>query len=153
MKQILDVCCGSKMFYFDKTNSNIIFMDKRKEKDILCDGRVLEVNPDIIGDFKKIPFSGNSFSLVIFDPPHLKWAGQNSWLRKKYGQLPKEWKDELKIGFDECYRVLKPQGTLIFKWSEAQIKLTEVLSCFSKKPLLGAKTTKNSHFLVFYKEN
>lgn len=53
-------------------------------------------------------------------------------------------------GFDECMRVLKPNGTLIFKWNEEQIKLSEVLKCFSQKPLLGNKRSK-THWLVFMK--
>lgn len=55
-------------------------------------------------------------------------------------------------GFKECMRVLKTNGTLIFKWSEAQIKLNEILSCFNKKPLLCQKTSKTSHFCVFFKD-
>ncbi len=151
-KTILDVCCGSRMFYFDKENKNEIYMDKRKLEDVLCDGRVLKIEPDVIGDFKNIPFNDNLFSLVIFDPPHLRWAGRESWLRKKYGQLPEDWENELSKGFSECWRVLKPNGTLIFKWSEPQIKLSSILKLFDKHPLLGTKTTKNSWFLVFYKD-
>jgi len=149
-KTILDVCCGSKMFYFDKENPKVVYMDKRKENHILCDGRALEINPDIVADFKNIPFEDNSFYMVVFDPPHLRWAGQNSWLRKKYGQLPKNWQDELKQGFDECMRVLKPNGTLIFKWNEAQVKLSEVLKCFSSRPLLGSRKDR-TYWLVFMK--
>ena len=29
-KPILDVCCGSRMFYFDKNNPNVCFMDSEK---------------------------------------------------------------------------------------------------------------------------
>lgn len=32
--KILDACCGSKMFYFDKTNPNVTFMDIRRYSDI-----------------------------------------------------------------------------------------------------------------------
>ena len=71
MKPILDVCCGSKMFYFDKNNPNVVFMDCRELEDTLCDGRKLEIKPDIIGDFRNIPFPDNTFHLVVFDPPHL----------------------------------------------------------------------------------
>lgn len=60
-KKILDVCCGSRMFYFDKNNDNVVYMDKRKLSDTLCDGRALEINPDIVADFKNIPFEDNSF--------------------------------------------------------------------------------------------
>ena len=45
---ILDVCCGSKMFYFDKNNPRVTFMDCRELEDVLCDGRKLEIKPDII---------------------------------------------------------------------------------------------------------
>lgn len=82
-KPILDVCCGSRMFWFDKNNPETVFMDKRNFTDILCDGRTLEVKPDIVADFKNIPFKDNSFYLVVFDPPHLIRAGEKSWLRKK----------------------------------------------------------------------
>ncbi len=150
MKPILDVCCGSKMFYFDKNNSNVCFMDKRELTDTLCDGRVLEIKPDIVADFKNIPFEDNSFYMVVFDPPHLKCVGKNSWLGKKYGRLPENWQEELKQGFAECMRVLKPNGTLIFKWNEEQIKLAEVLKCFSISPIFGNKRAK-THFLVFMK--
>lgn len=149
--KILDACCGSKMFWFDKNHPETVFMDKRELTDVLCDGRTLEVKPDIVADFKNIPFEDNSFYLVVLDPPHLVKAGEKSWLRKKYGILPDDWQNELKQGFDECMRVLKPNGTLVFKWNEEQIKLSEVLKCFSQKPLFGHKRAK-THFLVFMKE-
>ena len=76
-KKILDVCCGSRMFWFDKENENTIYMDKRQLED---DGRKLLINPDVIGDFRNIPYEDNSFKLVIFDPPHLIKVGESSWV-------------------------------------------------------------------------
>ncbi|BDB63957.1 hypothetical protein T36_0404 [Helicobacter cinaedi] len=70
---------------------------------------------------------------------------------QKYGKLDKSFKDDLAKGFSECMRVLKSNGTLIFKWSEAQIKLSQVLECFDTKPLLAQKSSRTSHFCVFYK--
>lgn len=131
--KILDACCGSKMFYFDKTNPNVTFMDIRRYSDILCDGRKLEVNPDVIGDFRNMQFSNDEFDLVVSDP--LDFAS---------------WQDDLSRGFNECMRVLKPCGTLIFKWNEEQVKLSEVLKCFNQKPLFGNKRSK-THWLVFVK--
>ncbi|HGZ2460509.1 TPA: SAM-dependent methyltransferase, partial [Enterococcus faecalis] len=29
MKRILDACCGSRMFWFDKQNEQVLFMDNR----------------------------------------------------------------------------------------------------------------------------
>ena len=152
MKKILDACCGSKMFWFDKENKDTIFMDNRYYEDTLCDGRILKINPDIIADFRHMPFENESFYLVVFDPPHLLKAGENSWLAKKYGKLKLDtWKDDIRQGFNECMRVLKQNGTLIFKWNEEQIKLNEVLTTIDFKPLFGNKRSK-TYWLVFMKE-
>ena len=108
VKKILDACCGSRMFWFDREHENVLFMDNRELEDILCDGRKLEIKPDIIGDFRKMDFPDESFQLVMFDPPHLLRAGEKSWIGKKYGKLnPETWKEDIKKGFSECFRVLK----------------------------------------------
>ena len=149
MKFILDACCGGRMFYFDKNDDRVNFCDIREEKYTLCDGRSFEVAPDTVADFRNFPFEDESFYLVVFDPPHLVRLGRNSWMAKKYGKLDESWRGDLAKGFDECMRVLKPGGTLIFKWNENQIKLAEVLKCFSIAPLLGQRTTAQTHWLVF----
>jgi ubiquinone/menaquinone biosynthesis C-methylase UbiE len=136
-KLILDACCGSKMFWFDKENPDVLFQDIRHEDHILCDGRSLEVKPDIIADFTSMPYPDNSFYHVVFDPPHMNKLGRKSWMAKKYGVLLPTWEHDLKEGFNECMRVLKPNGTLVFKWNESQIKLREVLDLFPIKPLYG----------------
>lgn len=150
MKPILDACCGSRMFWFDKENEDVLFMDKRKFSDKLSDGRILEVNPDIQADFRNMPFEDNSFYLVVFDPPHLSKVGENSWLAKKYGRLDDLWPHDIRQGFNECMRVLKPNGTLIFKWNEDQIPLSEVLQAIDHKPLFGNRRAK-THWLAFMK--
>lgn len=150
MKRILDATCGSRMIWFDKQNPDVLYMDNRKLTDILCDGRVLNINPDVIADFRNMPFPDNTFYLVVFDPPHLLKAGKNSWLAKKYGVLSQNWKQDIAQGFNECMRVLKPNGTLIFKWNEEQVKLSEVLKAIGQKPLFGNRRSK-THWLVFMK--
>lgn len=155
MKPILDMCCGSRMFYFDKENPNVLFCDIRRERHILCDGRELDINPDVIADFRNLPFPDKSFEMVIFDPPHLVRAGENGWQRKKYGALDKEsWRDDLSKGFGEAMRVLKPNGILIFKWNETQIKTSEVLALTDYKPAFGHPSGKrsNTHRVTFMKE-
>lgn len=47
-----------------------------------------------MADFKSIPFDDKTFYLVIFDPPHLKHAGETSYLKAKYGTLGPNWKDD-----------------------------------------------------------
>lgn len=152
MEKILDACCGSRMFWFDKENKDTIFMDNRQIDTKLCDGRRLVIKPDIVADFKDMPFEDNTFYLVVFDPPHLRQAGKNSWLAKKYGTLDKQtWPQDIRQGFNECMRVLKPNGTLIFKWNEEQIKLKDILKVIEYKPLFGNKRAK-THWLVFTKQ-
>lgn len=154
MKKVLDPCCGSRMFWFDKHDSRAIFGDIRDENHILCDGRALNINPDVKMDFRNIPYPQETFSLVVFDPPHLKNLGENSWMAKKYGVLNTTWKDDIRTGFSECFRVLKPDGVLIFKWNEDQIKVSEILKLTDEKPLFGHKSGKQSktHWITFMKE-
>lgn len=144
MKKILDACCGSRMFWFDKNNTDVLFQDIREVETQLCDGRKLLVKPDVIADFTNMPYENDTFYHVVFDPPHLNKLGKNSWMAQKYGVLLPSWETDLKAGFNECMRVLKPNGTLVFKWNESQIKLSEVLSLFDKKPLYGHTTGRQS---------
>src|SRR4051812_35499881 len=93
-RDVLDACCGSRMFWFDKNNLLAMFMDKRAEGHVLCDGRALNINPDVVADFTNMPFADESFYLVVFDPPHMTSLGQNSWMAKKYGRLIGGWESE-----------------------------------------------------------
>lgn len=136
-KTILDPCCGSKMMWFDKDNPNVVYADMRTESHVLCDGRALEIRPDVEIDFTDMPFEDDSFNLVVFDPPHLKQLGKNSWMAKKYGVLFPTWETDIKAGFDECMRVLKPHGVLIFKWNESQITTNQIIELIRYKPLFG----------------
>lgn len=153
-KLILDACCGSKMFWFDKNNPDALFADIRTETHTLCDGRQLDVKPDVEHDFRNMPYADNSFKMVVFDPPHLNKLGKDSWMAKKYGVLLPTWELDIKAGFDECMRVLQPYGTLIFKWNENQIKIAQVLSLIDYKPIVGHKTGKSgsTHWMVFLKK-
>ena len=69
---VLDPCCGSRKFYFDKTAPYVLYGDVRDESYVQCDGRILEVHPDVQMDVTNLPFEDESFALVVFDPPHLK---------------------------------------------------------------------------------
>ncbi len=87
-KKILDACCGSKMFWFDKNNPSTIYFDNREvDRHEFYPGQYIEIKPEIVGDFTDLPFESNSFSLVVFDPPHLMKIGTNSWTYLKYGRL------------------------------------------------------------------
>lgn len=169
---ILDACCGGKMFYFDKHDSRVLFQDIRSVSTTLCDVRKFEVKPDVQADFADMPYADNTFSLVVFDPPHLvrnrgkqsKFADMygclsektapTGWQHIKYGELYSDWRDQLAKGFSECFRVLKPGGFLIFKWNETDIKVTEILKLTPEKPIFGHISGKrsNTHWICFMKQ-
>ncbi len=151
---VLDPCCGSRMFWFDRADERAIYGDIRSEEHTLCDGRHLEVRPDQGMDFRALPFPDGRFKLVVFDPPHLRKAGEQSWMRAKYGCLnPSTWREDLRAGFAECFRVLESSGVLIFKWNETQIKVSEILALTDEKPLFGHPSGKRAatHWICFMK--
>lgn len=156
---VLDACCGSRMFWFDREDKRAIFVDKRRETHVLPDksssggSRTLTINPDLQADFTALPFSDDLFSLVVFDPPHLVRNGKKGWLAKKYGKLEGDWKEELRQGFKECFRVLKSEGTLIFKWNEHEVPVSQILALTPHEPLFGNRCgrTSKSHWIVFMK--
>ncbi|MDO7525734.1 class I SAM-dependent methyltransferase [Acinetobacter baumannii] len=152
-KPILDPCSGSRMFWFNRQNPHVVYGDIRQEKHILCDGRSLIIEPDIVMDFREMPFKDGQFNLVVFDPPHLIKAGEKSWLALKYGKLNQDWREDIKKGFQECFRVLAKGGVLIFKWNETQIKTNEILALTKHAPLFGHSSGKrsNTHWFGFMK--
>lgn len=150
-KKILDVTCGSRTIWFDKNHPAAIYCDTRDEeytgvwKSTNQDSeRTCIVHPDVVCDFTALPFQDNSFSLVVFDPPHLLRVGENAWMRKKYGKLGENWREMLHDGFHECMRVLKPDGVLIFKWAETQIPAADVWAAIGERPLFGHHSGKKS---------
>lgn len=158
-KPVLDACCGSRMFWFDREDDRTVFVDKRRESHTLndkssCGGtRELIIDPDLQADFTALPFLDESFALVVFDPPHFERNGANGWIGLKYGTLKGNWREELRKGFAECFRVLRPDGTLIFKWCEDEIPVSQILSLTPEKPLFGHKSGKQqkTHWIAFLK--
>ena len=157
-KLILDATCGSRSIWFQKDEPHTLYVDQREfntekrfgSKDSL---RKYICKPDVISSFTALPFPDNSFYHVVFDPPHLVRAGDDAWLTLKYGKLPQDWQSVIKQGFSECMRVLKPNGTLIFKWSDVQVTTREVIDAIGMEPLYGHRSGKkmNTHWMAFMK--
>lgn len=170
-KIVLDVACGGRMFYFDKTDQRVLFCDNRTVDTELCDGRKFTVKPDVECDFTSLPFEDESFRLVVYDPPHLlrntgkskmddmygslsERATPTGYQQIKYGALYTDWRDMLRRGFAECFRVLEPHGVLIFKWNETDIPVKEILKLSPVSPLFGNRSGKASktHWICFMKD-
>lgn len=112
-KIILDACCGGRMFWWNKNNPNVLFLDKRKKpKGFMRTRPSFEINPDIVGDFRNLPFKDKSFKMVVFDPPHtIRNKEEGGIIAERYGRLMlSTWEKDLALGFSECWRVLKSGG-------------------------------------------
>ena len=149
-KKILDACCGGRMMWFDKQHPSTLYVDIRVEEPGVCKERPhFSVQPDMLADFRKLPFPDKSFKLIVWDPPHItRKDGQKNLtgiLVKKYGALHAEtWQDDLKRGFNELWRVLDDDGVLIFKFHDGSVSFEKVLSLFHTQPLFGTVTHKTA---------
>lgn len=159
---VLDPASGGRMMYFDRTDRRVLFGDRRHETLTVTDRshgnasgtRTIHVHPDMLMDFRALPFPDKAFKIVVFDPPHLVRAGARSWLAAKYGKLGEDWRTDLRAGFSECWRVLDVYGTLVFKWAEVQVPLRDVLALAPQSPLFGNTSGRKNgtHWLCFFKE-
>jgi len=98
----------------------------------------------VVGDFREMPFDDEAFHIVREKQPP---EGINGL---KYGALhPETEQDDLRRGFAECWRVLAPGGSLIFKWA-GDIK--RVKPHFPVTPIVGTRVPRGqTWWLVFYK--
>lgn len=148
------------MFWFNRQNPQVVFADIRSGSFVLNDkstkggNRELHIKPDVVADFTALPFADNSFKLVVFDPPHFRRNGEKGWVALKYGTLKGDWQTMLRKGFEECFRVLKRDGILIFKWNECDVPVSKILALTVRQPLFGNRCGKSAktHWIVFMKE-
>ena len=142
--RVLDACCGGRMMWFQKDREDVVYMDLYpREKGCIEQQKNFSCDPDVLADFRDMPFGDEEFQMVVFDPPHITDVSLFSVMGKKYGTISSEtYETDLSKGFDECWRVLKRGGTLVFKWNEARVKVSDVLKCFRHQPLFGHTTGK-----------
>lgn len=159
-KLVLDATCGGRMMWYQKSNPHTLYVDERRFSEKMSNGQNFKVEPDQIVDYRNMPFDDESFHLVVFDPPHFFSQKPTGWLAKKYGILDKEnWKTDLQLGFSECWRVLKNNGTLVVKWSvekgskSRSIPIQDVIKVFGRQPLFGTRpgSHNNTYWLIFMK--
>lgn len=154
----IDLCCGPRSYYFDRHDPNTIYGDIRQQTITVTDQshgkiggtRQVTIAPNLLHDFRALPFADETFTLALFDPPHFTRAGEASYMAAKYGLLQGDWRTMLAQGFCEAFRVLKPNGVLNFKWNDTHVPLSDILPLAGRKPLLGQKRQK-THWLLFVK--
>lgn len=154
-KFILDVCCGNREFWFDKKHNNVIYCDNRiEEKGFREDRPNKEIRPNVLSDFRSLPFKDETFDLIVMDPPHIIATGPLFRMTKSYGWLEQdEWWSDIRNGVNECWRVLKKMGVFIFKWNEASIGKREILNAIGRPPLFGHPVLSKipTHWFTFMK--
>ena len=64
-KLILDACCGSRMFWFDKHNPLALFVDKRSEIVTAKDRAILKRQVGKIGYYIRFYFYSSDFISVL----------------------------------------------------------------------------------------
>jgi SAM-dependent methyltransferase len=154
-KFILDVCCGCRQFWFDKKQANTVYMDIRREEKGFQDVRPnKEIQPDIVADFRRLPFPDERFKLVVMDPPHIISEGPLFRMTKEYGWLEQDtWTEDIRKGVEECWRVLEWNGVFVFKWNEASVDRATVLQVIKWEPLFGHPVLSKigTHWFTFMK--
>jgi SAM-dependent methyltransferase len=140
-KLILDATAGNRMMWFNKNHPNALYIDERAE-----------VNPDLVADNRHLPqFADESFSLIVFDPPHFidsrrGEAFKTMALKDSFGALHAEtWPSDITKTAKELWRILKPNGVLVFKWGDHDINYKRVIKLFPVEPLFGQITNKNKY--------
>ncbi len=153
--EILDACCGGRMWWWDKAHLLAVYVDKRtRPQGTIVQKPLWKIEPDVLADFRALPFSDGSFQLVLFDPPHQVRSCAGTGINaEQYGAWDDrgERDETLRLGLAECWRVLAPGGTLIFKWAG---RVADVQAAFPAEPVVGTRPRGRRDgpaWVVFYK--
>lgn len=152
--KILDATCGPKGMWYQKKHPYVTFMDERNG----MYGNY-KIQPDVVSEWKDMPFADNTFDMVVFDPPHIIQNSDNGNMVQEYGRLsPATWSSVLQNGIEQCFRVLKQDGFFVLKWAKADkfahsIPIEQILKLVPYPPLFGTRTGKKdtNHWIVFIK--
>lgn len=113
--KIVDVTCNRRRMWKGLNTEGVVFCDVDEK-----------VNPDVVCDFRKLPFLDSEVSVLVFDPPHLpSAAGTDKSLKHfvdNYG-LKNTLKGDNINGFfkpflEEANRVLVQDGLIFCKLAD-----------------------------------
>ena len=165
-EQILDATCGGRSIWLpgNKDREDTLYIDNREESPGFAEEgtdyeQYYSVEPESVEDYRDLPYNDESFNLVVFDPPHVVTDGGMEQLsgivQRRYGALRAEtWQSDLEQGFEELWRVLKPGGSMVFKFADNHVDFRDVLELAPTDPLFGTTTKKGNtetRWFVFYK--
>jgi len=161
---VLDATSGMRSIWHDenKYNKDTVYCDIR-EKEEGWHGqpnRHDKIDPDVVADYRDLPFDDESFDLICWDPPHITtnrgMKQLSGYIKQKYGALHAEtWQTDIRCAFQELWRVLRPGGTLTFKFASNSIDFDCVLDELPRDPMYGTTTNKKNGYetrwFTFYK--
>jgi hypothetical protein len=167
-EEILDATCGGRSIWHpeNKDRKDTLYIDKREDENPLrreefgYEPRNYSIEPDEVQDYRDLPYSDESFNLVVFDPPHaIRGDGMKTLAgvaTRKWGCLSAEtWQEDLRSGFEELWRVLDEGGTLVLKFANESAGFDEVLDLAPTTPLFGTSVNNGkqveTRWFVFYK--
>lgn len=93
----------------DATHGYGIFWQQWQPKELVrCDKNPTKA-PDVVADFRRLPFPDDSFDSVVYDPPYKLNGTPTDEVDERYGvDMPARWQDRLQLmcdGLVECIRV------------------------------------------------
>jgi len=157
---ILDATCGSRMMWFEKDDPETVYLDIRRGRfdTPTAFNKQAIIEPTVQADNRALPFKDDVFDLVLFDPSHHFGRKARLALHIAYGFInPYSWHWDINLAAKEFFRVLRPGGFLVFKWSSHDIPLKKVLPLIPAKPLFGSKTLvaerQSTHWIIFRKDH